>query len=384
MNDRAPGPRILEDLGARLRLLEDEQRARKLSSRVGIDFCSNDYLGFATSAALARSIAERISDSTLPLGAPASRLLGGTTDAHAHLEARLARFKDAEAALLFPSGYQANLALITALVGSEDRVLSDALNHASLIDGVRLARPRGRVTFPHLDPAAVARTLDEPHSTGHTFLLTEAVFSMDGDRAPLDAYAELCRRAGAGLIVDEAHATGLYGARGSGVVEELGLSREVLATVTTFGKSLGFAGACVSGPRVLIDTLVQRSRPLIYSTAVPPLLLCAVEAALDLLEADPTRGRRASALAERLRRRLRGAGLDVRGKTSPIVPVVLGDEARTLQVGAALARRGFAVGAVRAPTVPLGSARLRISVHADRSEEEVDALAVAVLAEVCR
>ncbi|HVT18777.1 MAG TPA: 8-amino-7-oxononanoate synthase [Thermoanaerobaculia bacterium] len=386
---------LVEDLAGRLRELAAQGLARSLRAGSGIDFSSNDYLGLARDPALRAALLARLAalGPDEPLGAPASRLLRGHTPLHEELERRLAAWKGAEAALLFPSGYQANVGVLSALVGRHDRALSDAGNHASLIDGLRLAGCR-RVVFPHLDVAAVERELAVPHREGRTFLVTESLFSMDGDAAPLDRYAALAERHGAELIVDEAHASGLFGeARGSGLCELHGLERRVAATVSTLGKALGLAGACVAGPRVLVEYLVNRCRSFVFTTAPPPLLLHALAASLDRVEAEPGRRRRVLGLAGRLRGRLAAVGIGGLGGVGglggggvaaplcgPIVPVVLGDNFRALAVAERLQRQGFDVRAIRPPTVPPGTARLRISVHADHSEAEIDALANALAA----
>jgi 8-amino-7-oxononanoate synthase len=381
---------LVEDLAGRLRELAAQGLGRSLRAGSGIDFSSNDYLGLARDPALRAALLGRLAalGPDEPLGAPASRLLRGHTRLHEEIERRLAAWKGTEAALLFPSGYQANVGVLSALVGRHDRALSDAGNHASLIDGLRLAGCR-RVVFPHLDVAAVERELAVPHREGRTFLVTESLFSMDGDAAPLDRYAALAGRHGAELIVDEAHASGLFGeARGSGLCELHGLERRVAATVSTLGKALGLGGACVAGPRVLVEYLVNRCRPFVFTTAPPPLLLHALAAALDRAEAEPGLRRRVLGLAGRLRARLAGVGAGgmggVRGAAAPlwgpIVPVMLGDNFRALAVAERLQSQGFDVRAIRPPTVPPGTARLRISVHADHSEAEIDALAHALAA----
>ncbi|HZF10974.1 MAG TPA: 8-amino-7-oxononanoate synthase [Thermoanaerobaculia bacterium] len=374
---------LADELRERLAELAAAGLDRELRVPAGLDFASNDYLGLAHDPAFRQNLLARLAalPEGEPLGAPASRLLAGTHPSHLALEARLARFKGTEAALLFPSGYQANVGLLSTLLGPGDRAISDAANHASLIDGLRLSGCVRRVV-PHLDLAAIERELATPNSAGRTFLVTESLFSMDGDIAPLDRYADLAERHGASLIVDDAHATGLYGeARGSGLAESFAVERRALAIVSTLGKALGVAGAFVAGPRVLIDYLVNRCRAFLFTTAPPPLLLYAVEAALDRLAAEPERRHRALALAERLRSRLRQVtDLDVPDSRGPIVPVILGGNRRAVEVARALADRGFDVRAARPPTVPEGTARLRISVHADRTEAEIDALAAALLA----
>ena len=363
---------LVQDLERRLGALEEAHLLRRLEEPRGIDFSSNDYLALAGHPALSAAL-RRSLEAGRPVGAPASRLLRGNSRHHEALEARLAELKGLEAALLFPTGYQANLGVLTALIGPGDRVLSDRLNHASLIDGLRLTGCR-KVIFPHRDVVAVAAELDRPYPRGRTFLVTESLFSMDGDIAPLERYGELCRRSGAELIVDEAHAFGLFGERGSGLVEELGVESEVTAAVCTFGKALGCAGAFVAGPSAVIRWLVNRARTFVFTTAPPPTLLAAVEAALDILEREPGRRRRVSEAAAHLRWSLGQRGLPVVPGEGPIVPVVLGGNRRALAVARHLRRRGFDVRAIRPPTVPAGSSRLRISVHADHRREDLDAL----------
>lgn len=355
---------------------------RRLALSAGIDFSSNDYLGFGRDAELAQAIAGRIAAAAerhpAELFAPASRLLRGETGLHRDVEERLARFKGTEAALVLPSGYQANVALLGAILGPNDCVLSDELNHASLIDGLRLSGCRRRVV-PHLALAAYEAALAEPAASGRTAVVVESLYSMDGDASPLVALAEMCERYGALLVVDDAHAAGLFGeARGSGLVEAHGLERRVAASVTTFGKALAVSGACIAGSRTLIDWIVNRARPFIFSTAVSPVMLCAIAASLDHLASHRGRGVTARSRAARLRHRLAELGLEVALSDSPIVPVVLGSNERALAIAAAVQANGFDVRAVRPPTVPAGTARLRISVHADHTEAEIDAVAAAI------
>jgi 8-amino-7-oxononanoate synthase len=367
---------LLEELRSRLRDRFARSLGRTLALPQGRDFCSNDYLGLSNDPKIAERIAAALRSG--PIGAPASRLLRGNTEAHERLEGRLAAYKGTEAALLFPSGYQANLAVLSTLVTPRDRVVTDRLNHASIIDGLKLARCRKSIVA-HLDVAAVERALAEPHHDGRTFLITESLFSMDGDVAPLDRYADLAERYDASLIVDDAHATGLYGPRGSGLAEHFGIERRALAIVSTFGKALGLHGAFVAGPRVVIDYLVNRARPFVFSTAPAPLLVAAWEGALDAVAGDGGRRRMVLARAERLRQRLRDAGLDCGASAGPIIPVIVGESAQALAVAQEIQASGFDVRAIRPPTVEPGTARLRISVHADHTEAEIDALAEAVI-----
>lgn len=361
--------------------LREQGLERVLRLPAGIDFASNDYLGLGRHPEILGALEARVAaarESGEAWAAPASRLLRGTTEAHLALEKRLALFKGQEAALLFSSGYQANVGLLTALLGPNDRAISDAQNHASLIDGLRLSGCQ-KVVVPHLDLAAFARALEVSHTAGRTVVLVESLYSMDGDIAPLRELADLCATLGADLIVDDAHATGVFGDdRGSGLVEALGVERRVAAVVTTFGKALASGGACVSGSRALIDYLVTRSRAFLFSTAQPPFALWAVEAALDRLAAEPELRVRVRQLADRLRAGLRSLGVDTLRSAGPIVPLVLGENRRVLQVAEALQDRGFDVRAVRPPTVAPGTARLRISIHAERTDREVDALVAAI------
>jgi 8-amino-7-oxononanoate synthase len=284
-------------------------------------------------------------------GSTGSRLLRGERDCFTALEQRFAAFKGTERSLYFSSGYLANLAVLTTFPEVGDTIFSDERNHASLIDGVRLARAE-RVVFPHLRPGTVPEG---------AFLITESVFSMDGDLAPLEEYKKL----GAALIVDEAHAVGLYGERGEGLIGGDG----VFVSVNPAGKALGVAGAFVAGPAWAIEYLEQRARPFIFSTAAPPAIAAALDASLDVIAAEPERRERVRFLARCLRERLTEAGIAVSAGDSPIVPVIIGENERAVAVATALQDAGFDVRAIRPPTVPAGTARLRVSVNVNLSEE---------------
>jgi len=372
---------LLQELEEELEKLRSQNLYRSLTDPQGLDFCSNDYLGLSRDPNLRAAILEKLEQTTglEEVSSPASRLLRGNTPRHQALEQRLSGFKGTEAALVFPTGYQTNIGVLTALVGSRDRVLSDVQNHASIIDGLRLSGCQ-KIVFPHLDLGAVEEALIQPHPEGRTFLVTESLFSMDGDIAPLETYAELAKENEAYLIVDDAHAVGVFGdERGSGLTERFGVETRALAIVSTFGKAFGLFGAFVAGSHVLIDYLVNRCRPFIFTTAVPPLVLYGVEAALDLLGAEPERRKRVCLLADRLRQRFQETGLDTLESAGPIIPVVLGKSGRALAVAQRLQKKGFDVRAIRPPTVAPGTARLRISVHADHTEEQIDQLAEAVV-----
>ena len=275
----------------------------------GLDLVSNDYLGFAEHPYIKERMAAALAG--LPSGSGGSRLLRGHHEIFERLEARLARFSGSEAALLFGSGYAANIGLLQAIVSPGDLIVSDELNHASLIDGIRLTKAR-TVVYAHQNLAALEAALQSPR-TGHAVVITESLFSMDGDLTPLKEIAEIADRQNAVLVVDEAHATGLYGARGSGRVEELGLRHRVLATVHTGGKALGSGGAWVAASRTLRDVLVNRARTFIFSTAPVPVLAAAIDAGLDLLEREPARRADVHRKSALLRQALAEREVDVYG-----------------------------------------------------------------------
>ena len=329
-----------------------------------VDLASNDYLGLANHPHLVERTCDAVT--RFGVGSSGSRLLTGQRDAFTELEERLAVFSGVEATLLFGSGYAANLGLLTATVGWDDVVLSDDRNHASLIDGVRLTGAR-KIIYPHGDLDAINAALREPRA-GRAFIVTESVFSMDGDLAPLVELVDIAERQGALVIVDEAHATGLFGARGAGRVEELGLSQRVLATVHTGGKALGSAGAWVAGSRLLADTLAQTARTFVYTTAPMPALVGALNAALDIVAAEPER----RAEVHRRARLLRGAlGAAAGTQSSPIVPLHVGENDAAVALQDALLAEGFDCRAVRPPTVPAGTARLRVTVRSPVADADL-------------
>ena len=329
--------------------------------------CSNDYLGLASHPALAAAAARALE--THGTGAGASRLVSGSLAIHRDLEARLARFKHAEAAVLFPTGYHANIGAITTLVRRGDAVFSDRLNHASIIDGCRLSGAEVHV-YPHADADALGAML-AGSTARRRLVVTDSVFSMDGDHAPL---AEICRLAAehdAMVMVDEAHATGVEGPSGAGLVEALGLGDAVTVQMGTLGKALGAAGAFVAGSRALVDLLVNRARSLIYTTAPPPPIVAAVAAALDLVAREPERRRRLATIAATLRSRLRALGFEIPPGEGPIIPVLAGTSERALAWSRGLLERGVFVQAIRPPTVPEGTARLRVTLMATHTDADV-------------
>lgn len=363
-----------EALRAELAAWEAAGLRRALAPPTGLDFSSSDYLGLARDPrviAAARAALEEHG-----AGATSARLLRGDLPPHGAAERACAAWIGEEAALLCPSGWQANAALIPALAGAEDALFSDALNHASLIDAARLSRAR-RFVFRHGDLAHLDALLTRTAGARRRWIVVEDVYSMDGDLAPLGALLELCARYDALLIVDHAHAAGLYEDRLPPA------HPRVAARVVTGGKALGAAGAFVCGSRDLVELVLNRGRAFVFTTAPPPATAAALEAAIRIVRAEPERAARAHANAALLRERLRGGGLPPGGE-SPIVPVLLGEAARAMEVAAELRAAGFDVRAVRPPTVPEGSSRLRLVCHSMHSEEQVEALAATLLEVVAR
>lgn len=339
---------------------------RQMRLPAGVDLVSNDYLGLAEHPALTTAMREALG--TWPAGSGGSRLLRGHHEIFERIEDRLALFCGSESALLFGSGYAANIGLLQAIVGQGDVIFSDERNHASLIDGVRLTKAPV-VVYPHQGLDALETSLQQPR-VGNAIVITESVFSMDGDLTPLCELAELCERRGAVLIVDEAHATGLYGQRGSGRVEEMGLRDRVAATIHTGGKALGSGGAWVAGSRVLRDVMVNRARTFIFSTAPLPVLGAALGAALDIVREEPSRRADVHRKSLLLRRALDERGVHA-GGTSPIVPIVIGANEAAISAQSELAACGFDVRAIRPPSVAPGTARLRVTVRFPVSDDEL-------------
>lgn len=328
----------------------------ELEGRRVLGFCSNNYLGLADHPALLETARESLEFDGL--GAGASRLVSGTMAAHAEAEAALAEHFRTESAILFSTGYAANVGTLSALAGPGDLILSDALNHASLIDGCRLSRARVEV-YRHLDLEHLESLLREHRSKAdQAFVVTDSVFSMDGDEAPLAALRALCDRYDAALLVDEAHAVGVFGPEGRGLCAELGVLPDVL--VGALGKAFGAAGSFVVADAPIVELLRNRARSFVFSTAPLPLSARVATRAVALVRAADERRATVLGHAERLRRELRALGYSVPEGRSPIVPVVVGDEAPTLRLSAALLERGVFAQAIRPPTVPRGTARLRV------------------------
>ncbi len=350
----------------------------RVGGREVLQFASNNYLGLANDPRLREALSRGVEK--WGWGAGASRLVAGHTEAHAALEADLAAFKGTEAALVFPTGYQTNLGVVAALAGRHACVVMDRACHASLYDAVKLAGAR-LVRYRHADADDAARNLEEhADESARLLLLTDTLFSMDGDVPPLAALADMADARGARLLVDEAHAIGVLGPTGAGLVEALDLGGRVAASVGTLSKALGGIGGFVAASREVCDLIVNRARSFIYTTALPAAACEAARAALAIVRAEPERRERLLALAEHLRGRLAEEGFDTGRSAGPIVPIVVGEPERALQLAAALLERDIFCPAIRPPSVPPGTSRLRVSLTSEHLEEDVERLVEALAA----
>lgn len=352
-------------------LLESPQGPQvRVDGQPLLAFCSNDYLGLASHPEVVRAMldgAERWG-----VGGGASHLVIGHSQPHHVLEEALAEFTGRPRALLFSTGYMANLAAVTALVGQGDTVLEDRLNHASLLDAGLLSAARFS-RYRHNDAASLASRLAK--ASGNSLVVTDGVFSMDGDLADLPALAATAKARGAWLMVDDAHGFGALGASGGGIVEHFGLGlEEVPVLVGTLGKAFGTAGAFVAGSAELIETLVQFARPYIYTTSQPPAVACASLKSLELLRTEGWRREHLNALIARFRAGAAELGLTLMDSPTPIQPLLIGDSARAVELSRLLRERGILVGAIRPPTVPAGTARLRVTLSAAHSVAQVERL----------
>ncbi len=338
-------------------------------------FCSNNYLNMAEDPRIRTAIHEAID--RYGVGSAASRLISGTMAPLAELEKRFAVFLCQEAALFFSCGWMANQSVLETLPQKGDLVLVDRMDHASIIDSVQAGPARFR-TFRRTDPGRLDGLLSE---TGyhHKFIVTESVFSMDGDTADLVKLVELKNRYGAILIVDEAHSIGCMGPTGAGLAERMGLLDQVDIFVAPLGKAFGCGGAIVAGPKVVIDYLVNRARPFIFTTAPSPLIASAALAVLDIVKSEPQRRQHLAANAEYLRDRLRKGGFDIGNSTTHIVPLMIGKAETALRISQELFQRGYFVSAIRPPTVPPNSSRLRISLQSQHTQQQLDGLCNALI-----
>ncbi|MBW3597402.1 MAG: 8-amino-7-oxononanoate synthase [Planctomycetes bacterium] len=365
----------LEALGLRRRLATraGPQTAAEivLDGRRLVNFSSNDYLGLAASS-LSKAVQEAVDQ--VGWGSGASPLVTGRGELHARLEEELAAFEKTEAALLFSSGYAANVGAIASLAGKGDVVFSDAKNHASIIDGCRVSGAR-IVVYPHRDASALESLLKQSREFRRRLIVTDALFSMDGDLAPLAELAELARSHEAMLMVDEAHATGVFGAAGRGVCEHLDVEDGVHIRVGTLSKALGSLGGFVAGRRSLIAWLANRARSYVFSTAPPEAMAAAGLEALRIVREEPHRRIELLQRAASLRDRLQRDGWNVGESQSQIIPLTIGDPQPTMQLSAALRERGFLAPGIRPPSVPEGESLLRLSLSYAHSPEQLEQLA---------
>ncbi len=338
-----------------------------------LQFCTNNYLGLANDPEVIDAAHE--ATARFGTGAGASRLVAGSMALHHELEQQLALFKKTERALLFPTGYMANLAVLTTFACEHDFILSDKLNHASLLDAANFSGASCR-TFPHRNHARaddlLAKAPNNPD--GLKFLVTDSVFSMDGDLADLPALCEVAERHGALVILDEAHATGVLGPRGTGLAELQHVEHRIALSIGTLSKALGSIGGFVAGPSEAIDTLINAARPFIYTTALPPACSAASLAALKIVQREPQRRQRVMTLAAAVKKELTAMGWNCADSATPIIPVMIGEPEDALRAAAFLRERGIFITAIRPPTVPPRSARLRISLMAIHTDSQIQQL----------
>ena len=379
MSDSGNLQAVLDDLAQRQLLRTPAMLSSPVGATVTVDgrelicLCSNDYLGLAGDEAVKAAAIDAIEK--WGVGAGASRLVCGTTDLHRQLEQRLAEFKQTEAAIVTSTGWMANRVAISALAGANDLILCDKLDHASVLDA---ARSSGGVfrSYAHRDVGRLERLLDR-HRGEHArcLIVTDSVFSMDGDLAPLREIVALKQRYDARLLIDEAHATGVLGENGRGAAELLGVEKGVDAVVGTLSKALGAIGGFVAGPRALIDVIANTGRAYIYTTALPPAMCAAAMAALDVVAAESDRRHKVLSMAADLRERLATAGVDTLGSQTQIIPIVIGSAEMAMAASAELLDAGFLVPAIRPPTVAPGTSRLRVSLSALHDPADVQRLA---------
>ncbi|HEY2491702.1 MAG TPA: 8-amino-7-oxononanoate synthase [Paenibacillus sp.] len=336
--------------------------------RLLLNLSSNDYLGLAQHPAIIEVMRETMLMEGV--GSGASRLVTGNSPLYSRLEAALAEWQDCESALVFANGYMANVGVISALVGRGDVVLSDQMNHASIVDGIVLSRAE-HARYRHNDMEHLRTLLNKYSDKRRKLIVTDAVFSMDGDQACLQELVRIKHEYGALLMVDEAHSGGIYGMRGEGLCHELGLQHDVDIHMGTFSKSFGVYGAYICGSRMLIRWLVNKARPLIYSTALPPAIVAGISKALLLVQVERWRRERLSVASKVFRSALGTAGFQIGTGDSPIVPLIIGDNAKTLRFSEALDASGIASVAIRPPTVPDGTARIRFTLSATHTDREL-------------
>jgi 8-amino-7-oxononanoate synthase len=359
-----------EGLYRRLRRVDGDQGPTLvLNGREVVNFSSNNYLGLANHPALREAAKDAID--RYGCGSGASRLISGNMTLHEELEAKVAELKGSEAALIFNSGFQANIGVIPTLVGHDDAVFSDALNHASIIDGCRLSRAQVYV-YGHADLQQLEDCLKQASACRRKLIVTETLFSMDGDEAPLEEIVELAEKYDAMVMVDEAHATGVYGPNGAGIVAKLGLGGRALVQMGTLGKALGGFGAYVAGSAGFRELMINRCRSFVFTTALPPAVMAMGIAALDIVKKEPQRRRSLWENCAKLQSGLTALGYALANSQSQIMPLMVGDADECMRLSERLLARGIFAQGIRPPTVPPGTSRLRITVMATHAGEHLE------------
>ena len=373
--------RFEDELSRELSRLKDEHLLRvfkniegaqghtvEIDGRNFINFCSNNYLNLSTHSKVIRAAREAIEK--FGAGGGASRHVSGNHALYEELETKTAQFKGHESCLVFPTGYMANVGVLSALCKKGDVIFSDELNHASLIDGCRLSRAETKV-YPHCDVDALEDLLKENKSAKNKFIVTDGIFSMDGDCAPLPEIAALAEKYDATLIVDDAHGTGTLGENGRGIAEHFGLEGKIPVVVGTYSKALGSLGGFVCASNTVTDTLKNKARSLIYTTALPPTVLAASLAAMGVMQEEPWRREKLQENARLLRESLKKAGYNIGNSEHHIIPVIVGGTEETLALSQKLYDAGILAAAIRPPTVPEGTSRIRFSVMAEHTQEHI-------------
>jgi 8-amino-7-oxononanoate synthase len=373
--------KFYDDLANELEKLHEQHLFRELKSVAGpsaewveiegkrlLNLSSNNYLGIAGHPLLKTAAIQAVQ--RLGCGATASRLIVGNYELYNQAEKDLASFKNTEEALLFNSGYTANIGIITALASREDIIISDKINHASIIDGIRLSGA-DFLRYRHTDMADLERCLKKAEGQRRKLIITDSVFSMDGDLAPLRSIVELKEKYGAVLMIDEAHGSGIFGKNGRGLAEFLGVSEQIEINMGTLGKAFGCFGAYVSGQKVLIDYLRNKARSLIFTTGLPPAIVASIQAAIQVVQQENWRQTELLDKAAWVREQLAGAGFNLMNSESQIIPILAGDNAVALEFSRRLFNVNILAMAVRPPTVPVNGARLRLTVMATHSKEEL-------------
>jgi glycine C-acetyltransferase len=362
----------LRDQGTyrRLRVLDDEQKARtSIDHRVVVNLSSNNYLGLTTHPKLRERAVEAIR--TRGVGSGSVRTIAGTMDIHMQLERKLAEFKRTEAAVVFQSGFAANAGTVAAILGRDDAIVSDELNHASIIDGARLSRATIKV-FPHRDVAAARRIVEELPRTQRKLLISDGVFSMDGDLGALPDLCDLAEEFGCIMMVDDAHASGVFGEHGRGTIDHFGLHGRVDVQVGTLSKALGVLGGYVAGSRSLIEFLYHRARPFLFSTSHPPAVAAACLAAIEVMETEPDLMNQLWENTRFFKSGLQALGFDTGASESPITPVIVGEATLAMALSDQLFEKGVFAQGIGFPTVPYGKARVRTIVTATHTRDQLE------------